>query len=164
MYSHETFMNFVFPPHLVTVIKARVRIQAARLPLNKRGPYEHRMIIDYYQEDRIDNNKKNTRLTSICCIQHHIIISYPVPAELRLPGVPMAPPIFGSYRNLTFLFKWPSMYHYWVKFPSNFWTFLRSWWQSSEELLPCWEFSCFTIIFPMLSTNSMFFVRHIIFT
>jgi len=35
MYSHETFMNFVFPPHLVTVIKARVRIQAARLPLYK---------------------------------------------------------------------------------------------------------------------------------
>ena len=99
MYSHETFMNFVFPPHLVTVIKARVRIQAARLPLYKEDHMKTGWLLIITRKTGLIIIKKNTRLTSICCIQHHIIISYPVPAELRLPGVPIRVDMVGTNHN-----------------------------------------------------------------
>ena len=54
---HETFMRNLFFPLPTTRYRARTRFRAAFFLDYKRGPYEHR-IIDYYQEDRIDNNKK----------------------------------------------------------------------------------------------------------
>ena len=91
MYSHETFMNFVFPPHLVTVIKARVRIQAARLPLYKEDHMKTGWLLIITRKTGliIIKKKYSSNLNLLHPTSHYHLIS-------SAGGTEVAPPILAD--------------------------------------------------------------------
>ena len=109
MYSHETFMNFVFPPHLVTVIKARVRIQAARLPLYKEDHMKTGWLLIITRKTGliIIKKKYSSNLNLLHPTSHYHLISSAGGTEVARGT--NGPSNFGRYRSLNVSIKWSSI-------------------------------------------------------